>query len=336
MNENNYLQNLSSAYPLLSLSLDFKVSPQDFVVDEELSFTCSGEGEHFYVQVRKTQLTTLFVFEQLSKWAKVSPKNISYAGLKDKQGITTQWFSIWLPGKTLPDKFPEVEGLELLNITKHSKKLKRGAIKHNHFTIRLNGSHFDPKLVVKRLQLINEQGVPNYYGSQRFGRDKNNVVTAIDKLSSGKVKRQEKSILISSVRSFIFNLILSLKVKEGVWREVISGQPLQLFGSRSWFLAEGSSEEVVRVLSGDCSPTTELYSHKFQCIDTYRSIIIKRYPELTNLLDKIDLSQDLRSNILRPIGLNYEVDEAGVNLSFSLLTGCYATSVLRELASDIN
>jgi len=336
MKTNRYHQNLMSAYKSLDLDLDFKAYPEDFLVEEELSFSCSGEGEHFYIQIRKTQLTTLSVAEQLSKWAKVSPKNISYAGLKDKQGITDQWFSIWLPGKTLPERPPNVTGIEFLLITRHSKKLKRGSIKENRFTVRLRGENIDSELISNRLELIKMNGVPNYYGSQRFGRNQDNVDVALLHLSGQKIKRQERSILISSVRSFLYNLALSMKVKDNTWREVVTGQPLQLFGSRSWFVSEGSQEEVDRVNLGDCSPTTELYSNELVGYDTQRDAIFESFPELTDLLEKFDLKRDLRPNILRPFNLSYSMDDAGLTVKFSLLTGAYATSLLRELTNKIN
>lgn len=39
----------------------------------------------------------------LAKLAKVHPKEVTFAGQKDKNAITEQWFGVRIPGKETPD-----------------------------------------------------------------------------------------------------------------------------------------------------------------------------------------------------------------------------------------
>ena len=106
----------------------------DFIVREELGYPLAGEGEFVAVKVRKTNANTLFVGEQLAKFVGISAKNMSYAGLKDRQAVTEQWFCLHLAGKETPDFSTfECEGMEILEVTRHNRKIRTGAFECNHF-----------------------------------------------------------------------------------------------------------------------------------------------------------------------------------------------------------
>jgi tRNA pseudouridine13 synthase len=77
--------------------------PEDFIVTENLAFEPSGVGEHALLQIEKTGENTDYVARQLARFANVRQCNVSFAGLKDRHAVTTQWFSVWLPGKADPD-----------------------------------------------------------------------------------------------------------------------------------------------------------------------------------------------------------------------------------------
>lgn len=327
------------AYPGLGVKATFKEFPEDFYVEEILGFELSGEGEHYYIQVEKVQQNTNYVAERLANWAKISSKNISFAGLKDKQSISRQWFSIWLPGKNLPAIYPDIPGVKILQVVKHSKKLKRGALSKNKFKISLKNIDAGNLLINERLDLIKEHGVPNYFGHQRFGIEGNNVNNASEILSKKKAKRELKSIVLSSLRSYLFNTLLSFRVKNGSWNGVITGQPLQLSGTRSWFLAEGTEDEITRVKEGDCSPTCPLYSEQFindpQLLSVHETELMKELSELTKLMDKFRLEKAIRATVLRPENFSYTIEGGNLLLSFSLPPGCYATVIIREIIGDV-
>lgn len=66
----------------------------------------------------------------------IHPREASYAGLKDKNAVTEQWFCLRMPGKEMPD-FSQfaLDGCEILETTRQQRKLRIGTLKGNHFTL---------------------------------------------------------------------------------------------------------------------------------------------------------------------------------------------------------
>ncbi|MGL9735222.1 MAG: tRNA pseudouridine(13) synthase TruD [Symbiopectobacterium sp.] len=155
-----------------------KASADDFRVVEDLGFAPDGDDKHLLVQVRKRGCNTLFVAEALAKFARIPACAVSYAGLKDRHVVTEQWFCLHIPGKVLPDfsAYP-LEECEILNSARHRSKLRIGSLRGNQFTLTLRNIS-DRAAVEARLVAIAERGVPNYFGSQRFGRGGNNLIQA--------------------------------------------------------------------------------------------------------------------------------------------------------------
>ncbi|HAE48086.1 MAG TPA: tRNA pseudouridine(13) synthase TruD, partial [Tistrella mobilis] len=153
-----------------------KATPDDFRVTEVLDIALSGAGEHLWLLIEKRGLNTEEVARQLARAAGISLRNVSYAGLKDRQAVTRQWFSLQLPGRADPD-FSALwnDQLRCLEQARHQRKLQRGAHSANGFFIRLTDLVADQSQLDERLQIIAAQGVPNYFGPQRFGRDGSNL-----------------------------------------------------------------------------------------------------------------------------------------------------------------
>jgi TruD family tRNA pseudouridine synthase len=145
----------------------FKSKPQDFIVEETLAFPLRGQGEHLYLFIRKTNANTEWVSKQLARQLGVAQRDIGYAGQKDRHGVTSQWFS--LPGKSITkEKLAalHIEGVEICDSQAHDRKLRKGAIKQNRFTIRLRDVDVESDLLQQRVELIMRQGVPNYFDEQ--------------------------------------------------------------------------------------------------------------------------------------------------------------------------
>jgi len=153
-----------------------KAIAEDFQVDEVLDIPLTGEGEHLWLWVEKRGLNTEEAARRIAKAAGVPLRTVSYAGLKDRQALTRQWFSVQLPGKADPDlSAAENETLKILKTCRHKRKLQRGAHSANGFTLRLTQFAGDAAAIDARLQLIAKQGIPNYFGAQRFGHNGGNV-----------------------------------------------------------------------------------------------------------------------------------------------------------------
>ncbi len=333
-----HFSSLAYAYGLPVASGQLKQSPEDFIVTEQLSFEPSDEGEHLFVSIKKTGLNTLDVVEQLAKHFHIHPRHIAYAGLKDKNAVTTQWFCFPFPIKSIPDyKDLESEFITVVDAVRNTKKLKRGAIKRNNFKIILRNLEGNISSVEKRIKLIKEQGAPNYFGAQRFGHNENNLVNA-SKLFSGKIKcsRNKKSIYLSAARSFLFNEIVSQRVKDKTWNKLLDGDVASLNASRSFFIIEKVDADLqLRLQHGDIHPSAALWGKgeletQFK-VKKLEETIVNYNLEFANGLVKQGLQQDRRATRVLVPDLEYQLDDDNLKLEFSLPSGTYATCVLREI-----
>jgi len=207
----------AKVYQPLDVTATLKNSFEDFIVEENLSVDFSGDGEHCWLYVKKSGCNTDWVAQQLAAFCGVKKMAVSYAGLKDRNAITSQWFSVQLPGKPTPDwsKFEinfsgsEAEEIQVLKSFRHNKKLQRGALKSNAFKIRLcdlsdtRDEIFE--LLEQRCGEIAQAGIANYFGEQRFGRNGNNLDQAIKLFQNPKFKisKHKRSMYLSAARSWM-------------------------------------------------------------------------------------------------------------------------------------
>lgn len=317
-----------------------KQEAADFVVVEDLGFEFSGEGEHVLVFVRKTGENTLYVARELAKAAGISAKQVSYAGLKDRHAITEQWFGLHLPGKETPDfSSIETDQIKVLKVVRHNKKLRTGALKGNQFTLRVTGLS-NTKGLVERLKLIAEQGVPNYFGEQRFGHDGANILRAQQMFAGQKVKdRNKRSFYLSAARSLLFNNVVSQRIAQDLWQSPLAGDCFILKGSNSFFAEEVLSDDIItRLQEGSLLLSAPLVgkgnSPVLADADTFETEILSVNQDLVDGLVAAGLRQERRAIILQPQQFSYELQDDVLTVSFYLPAGCFATSVVRELIEE--
>lgn len=318
----------------------------DFLVDEIPVVSPKGEGEHLWLLIRKTGANTDWVAGQLAKWLGVKRHDVGFAGLKDRHAITTQWFSVYAPGQQFDDltqQIPEAlfESIEILEQTHHRKKLRRGVLKGNHFTLTLHECDGDFALLEKNISIIKEQGIPNYFGEQRFGRGFGNISSARDWFNGEfkPRKRQLKSLYLSAARSWIFNQILATRVENGTWNTALAGDVFMLEGSHSWFVDDQDASIPQRVIDQEIHPTGALWGKGLLDTDadaeTVESNVAMQEEVLANGLIKEGLKQDRRALRVLVKDLSYKwQDEQTLVLKFSLPAGSYATVVLAQLVKS--
>jgi tRNA pseudouridine13 synthase len=300
--------------------------PEDFQVTERLGYEFTGDGEHDYLWIEKTSTNTEWLARQLARFADVPARDVGYAGLKDRHAVTRQWFSV--PRWNAPDwSALDVEGVELLDVQRHSKKLRRGAHKSNTFKIVLRGSDLAryKEDLEQRVQLIREQGVPNYFGEQRFGRDGSNLGLA-DAWAQGKrLPRHKRSLAISTIRSFVFNEALDLRVQDGTWNSLLPGDKANLDGTGSVFDVENVDADLARrCREMDIHPTGELIGDGSETGPE----------EWLFSLAKARVEKGTRSLRLKVDELDTQAEDDLIVLTFTLGRGTFATSVLREVAES--
>ena len=112
--------------------------PEDFQVTEVPLLQPSGAGEHCWLYVRKRNSNTQWVARQLARCAQVAASAVSYAGLKDRNAVTEQWFSVHLPGRADPDwRTLDCDAFQVLEVHRHDRKLRTGTLRGNRFRIHL-------------------------------------------------------------------------------------------------------------------------------------------------------------------------------------------------------
>ncbi|MBF7729725.1 tRNA pseudouridine(13) synthase TruD [Pseudomonas sp. N040] len=316
-----------------------KATAEDFQVDEVLDIELSGQGEHLWLWVEKRGLNTEEAARRLARAAGVPQRAISYAGLKDRQALTRQWFSLHLPGKADPDlAAAEGHSLSIRKAVRHSRKLQRGAHAANGFTLRLKQLQVDPGALEQRLQLIAQQGVPNYFGLQRFGHQGGNVGEALGFAERGEFPEQRnlRSRVLSAARSYLFNRVLAERVAAGSWNKAEVGDLLAFTDSRSFFMAGEAECADPRLAILDLHPTGPLWGEGESPAGSAPHQLEQRLAAenagLANWLAAAGMKQERRMLRL-PIGqLAWHYPEPDVlQLAFVLPAGCFATVVVREL-----
>ncbi|MBE2897147.1 tRNA pseudouridine(13) synthase TruD [Pasteurellaceae bacterium HPA106] len=318
-----------------------KVEPNDFCVQEILGYDMAGEGEFVALYVRKTHCNTLFVGERLAKFAGVGQRDWSYAGLKDRHGVTEQWFCLHLPGKPTPDFSTfTLDGVEILQVTRHNRKIRIGSLQGNHFDILLRDVSESPALH-DRLEKIQKCGFPNYFTEQRFGRDGNNLTQA-QRWAAGEITvrdRNKRSFYLSAARSALFNQVVSARIAQGVAREVLVGDVVQLCGSHSWFIAREQELAQVqqRLASGDVQLTAPMFGEQGalseQAAQAFELSVLNEQTALCDLLKQARVKSDRRALCVLPENLTYAFEPEGLRLRFTLGSGSYATALVRELVN---
>lgn len=334
----------NQAYPSLIGHAEFKKNPADFKVDEKLSIKFTGEGEHLWLHIEKSNTNTDWLAGKLAQHFDVQRRNVSYSGLKDRHATTRQWFSIQMPGqKEAANKVPEfsLEDVTILEHHWHQKKLHIGTHSANIFTIWLRDNTIDKNILIERFETIKKYGVPNYFGPQRFGFDGQNITDAASILANRKKsQRKQAELVVSALRSYLFNQVLSQRVHNNTWTTILPGEALQMDGQKGYFLYEEAKEEkkglLEKCIQGTCHPTGPLWGDSNDIVHNEVSDIenncFEQYPEYIELLSNRRLDPARRALRMTPHNLTYEFN---VNndccLSFELFSGCFATSVLKEI-----
>lgn len=321
-----------------SSQAQLRSQPEDFQVFERLPFTPDGEGEHVFLYIRKTGENTDWVARQLANFCQVSPRDVGYAGKKDRHAVTEQWFSVRLPiGRSLTWSLFGGDTIEVLESVRHSRKLRLGALEGNRFVLRLRDVT-DEQAFAARVEQI-RAGVPNYFGEQRFGIEGGNLDKGLAMLE-GRLKerqRHKKGLYISALRSWLFNQVVSERIRQGYWERILPGDVLMLNGSQSCFRAEPEASDLAeRLAAGDVHLTAPMWGRgELMTRDdaaAFEQQVLEPWQALCNGLEGLGLNQERRSMRLLPLGLKAEQEQQQQwRLEFELPSGAFATSVLREL-----
>jgi tRNA pseudouridine13 synthase len=381
-----------------------KTRPEDFVVDEVPLYEPSGSGTHVYFRIEKVGLPTAQAVQEVARALGRQKFEVGFAGLKDADAVTRQTLSLEHvdPAEVQSIKVP---GVRVLEVSRHTNKLKLGHHKGNRFSVRLRqvntGRVADVRAV---LEVLARRGVPNYFGPQRFGLrgdtweigralirkdfgealavmlgragslDRGAILEArraFDRgdygraasawpymfrnerracrelAQSGKpgkavraVDQQARRFYISAFQSVLFNQIAARR---------IHSLDILMPGDLAWrhpqgavFSVEDVDREQPRCTAFEISPTGPLYGHRMTEPQGEPGRMEREFLESQGLSD-CEWLEDARHRTpggRRPLrfqphdaAVEAGRDTAGdyIQVSFFLESGCYATTVLREI-----
>lgn len=316
--------------------------PEDFLVEEDLGFAADGDGAHLLLKVRKRNANTGWVAQELARALGCAVRDVGFAGQKDRRAVAVQWFSL----PATPRALAQAAGLshaefEVLEVHRHRRKLPRGALAGNSFTIRIRECSASPERLREHCEAIARHGVPNYFGPQRFGREGSNL-SRLASMSAAGIERprgRPDAFVLSAARSLIFNAVVAERVRQGTWAQLAAGDVANLDARGSVFpVPEATPELQARLATLEIHPTGPMWgAGELMVQGEARALeehISAQLLPATRFCIDAGLRQERRSVRLKVRDLQWDRDADGVVLRFWLRSGCFATAVLRELLAD--
>lgn len=312
----------------------------DFVVSEIPRIPPEGEGEYAYAYVEKHGLNTHDLVAALCERG-IRYDEVGVAGLKDKYAVTRQWLSVPRSHADCLKALDELEGARVLETSRHGSRLRRGHLRGNRFEVRVRqpeaGWEEHAHAIVER---IDDVGLPNYFGPQRFGRFNSNAIDAVRLLRGEKVPggRRLNSFFISALQSHLFNWNLKGRVEAGVYDRVLLGDRARRHDTGGMFIVGDADTESERARRLEISAVLPLYGRKvsggLDAAFALENKVLERFG-----LRRSDFRPrtrgDWRISRVRPESVELRAESDGYTVAFTLPNGAYATTFLRELTKSL-
>ena len=310
--------------------------PGDFVVSELPSYEPSGDGEFAYAYVEKIDLNTHDLVSSLRERG-VPHNEIGVAGLKDKFAVTRQWFSVPVRFSSDLEALDQVDGVEVLRISRHVEGLRRGRLRGNHFEIRVRDPVAEWREAANDILMrLEKAGLPNYFGPQRFGRFNSNAIDGVRMLRGERVPggRGLNQFFISAIQAHLFNWNLKARIESGVYEQVLTGDRARRHDTGGMFLVGDGAVESERAGRLEISAVLPLYGRKvsggLESAAKHEDSILERFG-LRRSEFRPHSRGAWRISRVRPEGMELRPCPDGFVVEFTLPGGSYATTLLREL-----
>jgi tRNA pseudouridine13 synthase len=327
-----------------------KAAPEDFVVDELPAYSPSGEGGHTFIRFEKRGLTTAEAVARLCRVLGAKQNEAGVAGQKDRQALTTQWVSLPAvePERALA---AEVEGMRVLEASRHGHKLRTGHLAGNRFVLTVRGVVADAEARARAiLAVLSRDGMPNFFGAQRFGARGDNAVRGKQLLAPAggdnarrpRVHGPEKRMLVSAYQAELFNRYLDARIDDALLTTALVGDVLKKSDTGGLFTVDEAAhaDAQARLDARALVVTGPMYGHKMMAPPPGTPSGVREESLLA--AESIDaaafavlgkLAEGTRRPLTVPIGATaVRAPEPGVLvLEFMLPPGAYATVLLAEV-----
>lgn len=317
-----------------------KQSPEDFFVDEIPAYEASGEGEFLFLHIEKRGLATPDLLRHIEQVLSLSPSDIGFAGRKDANAVTRQYVSIPASADDLVNRI-DSDQIKVLGVKRHSNKLKTGHHRGNSFRIVVRDAAPDSfDLAEVLVAEIQQNGFPNYFGDQRFGNDGTTDDLGFRMMRGERVRRLSRDGLrftLSAVQSRLFNAWVAERIADGLSHQVLEGDVMQVATSKGPFVVTDVPVEQARYDSHETVLSGPIFGPKMKQPE---EIPAEREQAI---LDRFDLPREAfskfkkltlgtrRPMVIWPDDLVVQNVEDGIEFSFTLPSGVYATCLMREL-----
>jgi tRNA pseudouridine13 synthase len=316
-----------------------RAQPEDFQVEEVPAYAPEGHGEHLFVRFSKTALNTPDAVRRIADALGVDPRDAGWAGLKDRWAVTTQWASFFRADAERARALA-LPGIHVLEARAHPHKIRTGHLRANRFAILIRGASDQAALAAQLLEMLAHRGAPNYYGEQRFGRDRQNLARARAWLIAGERAprdRFQRKLFASTLQSELFNQWLADRVRRDELDRPVLGDLMRKEDTFGMFTAVDVEEAAQRMQRWEISATGPMFGAKMRWPEA-DALAIERA-----LLERSEVTEDLlarqrawlpgarRVARVRPEDVECRGVPVGIALRFTLPKGAYATVILREL-----
>jgi tRNA pseudouridine13 synthase len=321
-----------------------KTELEDFEVEEIPAYQPGGQGDHLYLWVEKRGMGAEFFIRQIARRLEIAPGEVGTAGLKDRHAVTRQMVSV---PANVEDRLKQLDGdgIRVLNVSRHGNKLKAGHLHGNRFRILLRGTEPDAAVrLPPLLEKLRQNGWPNYYGPQRFGRDGETLKLGMEMLTASADRPPPRvrnpflrKLALSAAQSAVFNHCLATRLRDGLFRRVLPGDVMAKWPFGGLFVVEDVAREQARLDTHETVTAGPIFGRKTfpatgEAAEREERALTESGIQRSALLrfGKL-LSGTRRHNLIYAADLAGTVELNGVQLTFSLPAGSYATTLVQEI-----
>ncbi|MBJ6761862.1 tRNA pseudouridine(13) synthase TruD [Myxococcaceae bacterium JPH2] len=320
----------------------FKLAPEDFEVEELPAYLPSGDGTHLYLWIEKRGRDTREVVRALSQSLGVREDDVGVAGMKDRHAVTRQWLSVPAVAEPRLGEF-SLDGVRVLEARRHGNKLRTGHLRGNRFRLRVRDVK-DVEAARETFARLSAQGVPNYFGEQRFGRAGDNAdqgkLLVLGQRLPKRPDRFQRKLFLSAFQSRLFNRALVLRLQAGTFATALLGDVLRKEETGGLFVCEAPEVDGPRVASFEVSPAGPLFGPKMtaaqgEVAELEARLLVEEGVTPSDFLRGGGETEGSRRPYRVRLGSPVLTPEGGdLWLTFELPRGSYATEVLHELLKD--
>ncbi len=320
---------------------------EDFVVDEVPAYAPEGQGDHLFIRFEKRHLTTQDALRRIAQWLGSNPRDAGWAGLKDRNAVTTQWISVFKAQQTRALEETPPDGIRILETAYHRHKLRIGHLSANRFRIRIREVNPNEDANVNAiLERVSKQGLPNYFGEQRFGTSSPETKSSLERATDwitgqwrGPRDRFQSKFLVSVFQSHLFNSFVARRMEEGAYLSPFEGDIMRKETTGGLFAVkrEELEEARKRILDWEISPTGPMYGARMMWPEgearaREQAFLVSEGFTEDHLHRFAKFGEGTRRTIrVRPQDVQAKREGTDLWIEFQLPSGSYATTLLREI-----